>query len=360
MKRKVRMVQCGCGKMGTVCMRYALDKGADIVGAFDMNPDLDGRDVGVHTGGKELGTKIHSIDKFEEEIKKLKPDIAVVTTLSLLKDVYDILMICAKNGVNAITSCEEAIYPWNSSPELTKKLDEAAKKTGVTITGSGAQDLQCGSTINNLAAGINNITKISGRQQNNVDDYGIAFAESFGAGLDPDEFEAKFGQQNNISEDEVKKQIEKGEFRPAFMWNSNVWLAERLGFTVKKQTQRLVPEIATEDIESSTLGRIIKKGQLKGATSLVETYTEEGAIIEAGVKAIVYGPDDHECNNWSIYDGDVVFTTNQPDPPTVELTCATLINRIPNVINASSGYVTTNNMPECSYMTKTMEHYIEK
>lgn len=117
-------------------------------------------------------------------------------------------------------------------------------------------------------------------------------------------------------------------------------------------------EIAEKDIESSTLGRIVKKGQLKGATSLVKTVTEEGVVIEAGVKAIIYGPDDYELNNWAIYDGDTVLNTDQPEPPTVELTCATMVNRIPDVLNAHSGYVTTNNMPPCSYLVESMEAYV--
>ena len=29
--------------MGSICMKYALDKGADIIGAFDMNPEVIGR-----------------------------------------------------------------------------------------------------------------------------------------------------------------------------------------------------------------------------------------------------------------------------------------------------------------------------
>ncbi len=359
MERKVKVVQYGCGRMGTICMDFASSHGAEIVAAYDLNPALEGVDIGERMGKDAVGVKIHNAGDFAKEIKTVNPDIVVVTTLSLLKDVYEILMICAENGVNAITTCEEAIYPWNSSPALTKKLDEAAKKTGATITGSGAQDLQWGSTINNLAGAINKITRITGTQQNNIDDYGIAFAESFGAGMTPEAFEEKFGTQNKLSAAEIQEQIEKGEFIPAFMWNSNTWLAERLGLTVCGQTQKLVPEIAQEDIESSTLGRVIKKGELKGATSFVETTTEEGVVIEAGVKAIVYGPQDYEHNNWAIYDGDVVFQTNQPEPPTVEITCATIVNRIPGVINAPAGFVTTNQMPDCTYLVKSMEHYVK-
>ena len=117
-------------------------------------------------------------------------------------------------------------------------------------------------------------------------------------------------------------------------------------------------EIAEKDIESSTLGRIVKKGQLKGATSLVKTVTEEGVVIEAGVKVIIYGPDDYELNNWAIYDGDTALKTDQPEPPTVELTCATMVNRIPDVLNAPSGYVTTNNMPSMLLPRRVMEAYV--
>lgn len=360
MERKIRVAQYGCGRMGSVCIKFARCHGAEIVGAYDLNPKVVGQDIGRLIGEDDMGINVHDAEVFKKEIGELKPDIVIVTTLSLLKDVYDVLMVCAENGINAITTCEEAIYPWNSSPELTRKLDETAKKTGATITGAGAQDLQWCSTVNNLAAGVNRITRIVGTQQNNIDDYGMAFAESFGAGLDVEEFEKKFGSQNKLSYEEIRASVEKGEFIPSFMWNSNTWLAERLGLTVKSQTQKLIPEIAEEDIESSTLERTVKKGQLKGATSLVETITEEGVVIEGGVKAIVYGPDDYEHNNWAIYDGDTVFKTEQPEPPTVELTCATIINRIPDVINAPSGYVTTNNMPECSYLVKSMEFYIKR
>ncbi|HIU26224.1 MAG TPA: dihydrodipicolinate reductase [Candidatus Copromorpha excrementigallinarum] len=359
MDRKVRAVQYGCGRMGRVCMKFALDHGVEIAGAYDLNPELIGVDIGDITEREKLGVKVSDAALFAEEVEGLKPDIVIVTTLSLLKDVYDVLMVCAEKGINAITTCEEAIYPWNSSPELTERLDEAAKKTGATVTGAGAQDLQWCSTVNNLAAGVNRITRIEGTQQNNIDDYGIAFAESFGAGMDTEEFEAKFGEQNRLSCEDIEKSIKRGEFIPSFMWNSNTWLAKKLGLTVKSQTQKLVPEIAEEDIESSTLGRTIKKGQLKGATSLVETVTEEGVVIKGGVKAIVYGPDDYEHNNWAIYDGETVFRTNQPEPPTVELTCATMVNRIPDVLNAPSGYVTTDNMPECRYLAGPMEFYVK-
>ena len=66
-------------------------------------------------------------------IKEVKPDIAIVTTMSLIADVEEALMLCAKHGINAITTCEEAFYPKNSNPSVTRKLDEMAKSTNCTI-----------------------------------------------------------------------------------------------------------------------------------------------------------------------------------------------------------------------------------
>ena len=38
MKRKVKIAQYGCGKMSKYLMRYVLEKGGELVAAFDMNP----------------------------------------------------------------------------------------------------------------------------------------------------------------------------------------------------------------------------------------------------------------------------------------------------------------------------------
>ena len=121
---KIRVVQYGCGKMSKFTMRYVFEKGAVLVGAFDCDSDKFGMDIGEIIGdGKEYKVKIQDSKNFEKYLKTHAVDIVIVTTMSLLADVGEALLVCARCGVNAITTREEAFFPQNSNPKLFKQID---------------------------------------------------------------------------------------------------------------------------------------------------------------------------------------------------------------------------------------------
>ena len=117
---KTKVVQYGCGKMSADTMKYALEQGMEIVGAIDINPNVIGKDIGDIMGIEKKNIVVTSVNEAEELLKKVNPDICIITTMSLMSDVKDALMLCAELGINAITTCEEAFYPMNSSPKLKK------------------------------------------------------------------------------------------------------------------------------------------------------------------------------------------------------------------------------------------------
>ncbi len=359
MDRKVRAVQFGCGKMSKYLMRYLLEKGAEIVGAFDVNPDKIGKDISAVIGGPPIGVTITDAKEADRVMAELKPDVCVIATRSTMADLKETFAVCARNGVNAISTCEEALYPWNSSPAITKELDELAKQNNCTLAGSGYPDMYWGVLIDTLAGSMHKITKIEGSSSYNVEDYGIALAEGHGAGLSLEDFARKIGMYNDLSYEEIKAKIESGEIEPSYMWNQNGWLCSRLGLTPVSHTQKCIPTTHDEDLYSETLGMTIKAGFATGMSAVVTTETAEGITLVTQCIGKVYAPGEFDRNEWTFYgEPDTTVIVNRP--ATVELTCATLVNRIPALINSEPGYITTDKLPNNVYMTKPMHEYVRK
>ena len=358
MERKVRVVQIGTGKMAKYTMRYVMEKGGEIVGAVDVNPQVIGKDIGEIIGTEKLNVTVTSFEDAEEMLKQVKPDVAIIETMSLLKDIEEPMMLCARLGINALTTCEEAFYSWNSNPELTKRIDELAKQTGCTITGTGYQDIYWGQLITSIAGSTQKITKIKGSSSYNVEDYGIALANAHGAGLTLEEFDKQIASVDKISDEERQGIINSGEYLPSYMWNTNGWLCNKLGLTVKSQRQVTVPTTNNEDIYSETLGVTVKAGEATGMSAIVTTETEEGITIESECIGKVYSKEDYDKNEWTVY-GEPDTTITVARPSTVELTCASIVNRIPEVINAKPGFVPTAEISELNYKVKNLNEYIK-
>ena len=141
------------------------------------------------------------------------------------------------------------------------------------------------------------------------------------------------------------------------MWNVNGWLASKLNLTIISQTQKCIPETYKEDIHSNTLNMNIKQGTVTGMSAIVTTETKEGITLETKCVGKVYAPSEFDKNEWTII-GEPNTTLVINRPSTVELTCATIVNRIPDVINAKAGFISTDKMDELMYRTKPINEYI--
>ena len=135
------------------------------------------------------------------------------------------------------------------------------------------------------------------------------------------------------------------------MWNVNGWLASQLGLHIKRQYQTCVPQIAKSKIFSSTLNMTIPKGNATGMSAVVTTETEEGITLETECIGKVYDKTEFDCNDWTI-EGEPSTRVVIEKPSTVELTCATVVNRIPDVIAAPAGYYTTEKMIKNEFRKK--------
>nr|AHI58872.1 FidO2 [Fischerella muscicola UTEX 1829]APZ79552.1 FimJ [Fischerella muscicola UTEX 1829] len=330
---KIRAIVWGCGHMGQIIIKYLKDKGVELVGAIDRNVSRVGKDAGeISALKRSLGTFIHHPDEAKQVFHKANANVCIISTRSLMIDIYDSLEMSARHGVNAITLAEEAFYPWNTSPDLTQKLDKLAKEHNCTLTGSGFQDVFLGNLISILAAGTHRIDRIQAIIQYNIDGYGSSVAAQYGVGLSVEAF---------------KQQI-SGYTEPFPSWYMNEWLCAHLGLAIRTQKQEFWPITNIKTIHSTSLKTDISVGSVTGMKAVVTTETEKGVIIENQVLGKIYTPDEIDTYECTLV-GEPTTTLTIHRPATAQMTCASLVNRLQHLIDAPPGFVTTDKMQPPNY-----------
>ena len=80
----MRVVQVGTGKMSVFTMRYVRERGGEIVGAY-VRQSAVGKDISELIGCEKTGVIIEKREDMDASLKRLKPDIAIVTTRNFMK-----------------------------------------------------------------------------------------------------------------------------------------------------------------------------------------------------------------------------------------------------------------------------------
>ncbi|HET6509113.1 MAG TPA: hypothetical protein VFG42_20125 [Baekduia sp.] len=325
--RPVRVVVYGVGEMGLLLTRMLVDKGATVAGAVGRSPAKVGRDLGELAGlGRDLGVRV--TDDPEALLARCDADVAVMAVSSSIAAMASHFRVCLAHGVDVITLEEECFHPWRSSPSLAADLDALARDRGATLMASGMQDVFWSRLPVSLMASAHVIRRVRGRSTWRADEYGPEVAEHLHIGGDPAAATAAL----------------PGEWGPMVGRSALEALAALAGLTPTGFEGRLAPVVAATEIRSQSLEVTIPPGAVSGVSEIVRVPTAEGIDLELEMSGLVLAPDERPVNAWWI-DGEPSLQLLNDDFPGRMVTCATVVNRVPDVLAAPPGLVTVDRLP---------------
>lgn len=329
--RPVRAVIYGVGEMGSIVTRLLLDRGVEIVGAIGRSETKVGRDLGIVAGiERPLGVTVEANAK---AVLGRDADIAVVCVGSYLETMLPHFMTCLEAGVNVVTIEEETVFPWTSAPEQAEMLDAAAKAHGVTLAASGAQDVFWLNLVTTLMGASHRIERVVGRSVWNVDDYGPEVANHLRIGMPRAEFE-DYVAESGWPEFVARQTLEA--------------MVARLGLAVERVTSTVSPIVLDTPIACRALGKDVPPDALIGTVDTTVLTTAEGPKFEFSMEGRIHREGETDSNEWQVF-GEPGLHLRNDRVPTRFITCSTVVNRIPDIIDAPPGLMSLDKLGPPGY-----------
>jgi 4-hydroxy-tetrahydrodipicolinate reductase len=328
-ENQIKIIQLGMGPLGKKVYQYAIErKSLQVVGAVDMNPEMIGKDVGLFCNRPEAGIQISGT--IQEVLNRATADVVVITTVSDMERITPQVEEIAKLGLPIVSTCEELSYPYETSPELARHINDIAKENGVAVLGTG---INPGFLMDSLPAFLSGICKsVEKVEVNRFQDAQyrrIPFQQKIGAGLDLDAYELK------------KK---SGTLRHVGLTESLHFVAGQLGWKLDSTEDVLSPVIANQKIETKDL--TILPGQAAGVNQIGNGYVNGEVKVKLTFQAAVGEPESY----------DEVIITGEPNIHSRIsggvngdiATCAITLNAIHSILNAQPGLRTMSDVPMVS------------
>jgi len=324
-----KILQVGLGPLGQKTVQFAVARGMKIVAAVDSSPNLVGRDVGEVCGLKKMGVKISPTVK--EALKKKKADIAVVTTVSSLARLEQIVTEIAKEKLSIVSTCEELSFPWKVQSARAKKIDKICKKYKISLLGTGVNPGFLMDFLPTVLTGVSkSVDKIEVIRVQNASVRRVPFQQKIGAALTLQEF---------------KQKEKEGTLRHVGLPESVDFIAARMGWKLTKKTETLEPVVADKEI---TVGyKPIKAGMACGVEQIGRGYIGNKEVITLHFRAAVGEPKSYDTIRVT---GDPMINSTIEGGINGDVaTCAITLNAIHSVLLAKPGLVTMSDIPAVAY-----------
>jgi 4-hydroxy-tetrahydrodipicolinate reductase len=271
MGKAIRVLQIGLGDIGLAITRILSEReDYAVAGAADINAALKGKDLGELAGlSSQLNIPVR--DSITELVSDIEADIAILTTTSRMEDITPQVMELVDHGLPVVSTCEELVFPKRTHPELTDKIDTAARGQGVAVISTGVNP---GFLMDFLPIVLSRIARtVEAVRVERVQDAGTrreAFQRKVGAGLAVEQFEAR---------------VAEGNFGHAGLVASVELLAAGLGWELETAMETIEPVISDQTHKTDYID--IKPGQVAGVHQVGRGLREGQEVIHLVFRAAV-------------------------------------------------------------------------
>lgn len=332
-QNNVKVAIWGFGAMGQGIARTLLNKkGVEIVGVCVRRAELVGKGISEMLGVTLDQPEVYIQNDIDKVVADKNCDICVIATDSFVAKAYDKMVTVLEKGVNVITIAEEMAYPAAQEPELAAKLDEIARKNGVSVLGTG---INPGLVMDLLAICLSGcmtqVDSVMCKRVNSLSPFGKAVMEEQGIGITVDEF---------------NKGVETGTLAGHVGFAESIhMISDAIGLGVETIETQMKPIVTSIDRKSPH--GFAAAGNVAGVNMTGQGLKDGKVIVD------MIHPQQIEPEMEGTHTGDYVVLEGSPRVDMVikpeinggEGTIAMCVNCIPHVINAEPGLRTMIDIP---------------
>lgn len=326
---EIRIMQVGIGPLGIKINQFIDERESmKTVAAVDINPKLNGADLGKLCQGKESGI---IIEKDYSKINTTDIDVAILTTSSSLASIEPQIKQIIELGIPVVSTCEELSYPWENDKTISTRIDDAARQSNVSVVGTGVNPGFLMDTLPSMLTSVSQ--KVDYVLVNRIQDARtrrVPFQKKIGAGLSLSDFQ---------------KKVSDGSLRHVGLTESMQFIASALGWEVDETEDIISPIVATQNITTPSMN--IAKGDAMGVRQIGRASYKGKEKIKLVFEAAVGSGSSYdeikiqgEPNISSRIDGGVNGDI---------ATCAIALNVIPSLLKSNPGLKTMRDLSLVSY-----------
>ncbi|HSR50476.1 MAG TPA: dihydrodipicolinate reductase [Acidobacteriota bacterium] len=268
--KEIKVIQCGLGPIGLrLTHLLAQRSGVKIVGAVDIDPQLAGRSLAELADLRQpLDVKVTGgFDKLGE----IEANVAILTTSSELSKTAPLILQCLDRGWDVISTCEELSFPWHTQPGTASRIDQAARRQGLSVLGTGINPGFLMDYLPAAASGLcQRVNRIVVERIQDAAFRRLPFQKKIGAGLTPKEFHSR---------------VEEGRLRHVGLTESMHLVAACLGWTLERTEDVVEPVMAIDEVEIED--RTIQPGQALGVTQTGRGWRDGHEVITLVFRAAI-------------------------------------------------------------------------